>query len=102
MTAAHKKYPAPRRRRWLVQVEFLDGTTIDASSDADAMDRWRRLAAWSDETAVTDPDDWMERVLARARVFYNAGLIGITPKMDPKVILDALDAEGCLIVRRKG
>lgn len=102
MTVASKKYEAPKRRRWETQVEFLDGSVIDATSDDDAIERWKRIASWTDETAISDPADWMERVLARARTFYQAGLIGITSESGSTVILDALNAEGCLIVRRKG
>jgi hypothetical protein len=94
-------YPAPKRRVWTVQIEFLDGTTIDASSDEDALDRWRRLAGWTDPTVDTHPIDWMDRVLARARSFYGAHLNGITGESEATVILDALDAEQCLSLRRK-
>lgn len=94
-------YPAPKRRNWTVQVEFLDGTTIDASDDTDALDRWRRVAAWSDPSAESDPVDWMNRILARARVFYVAHLFGVTGESTPTQILEALDAEKCLSLRRK-
>lgn len=95
-------YPAPKRRVWSVQVEFLDGTVIDAASDDDAIERWRRIASWSDESALTDPVDWMDRVLARARVFYNAELLGITGHAPSSVILNALSDEKCIELRRKG
>ena len=94
-------YPAAKLRRWDVQVEFLDGTVIDATSDEDAIDRWRRIAAWTDPTAETNPRDWMERILGRSREVYGAALTMITPDTPPGSILDALAAEGCLYVRRK-
>jgi hypothetical protein len=94
-------YPAPKRRNWTVQIEFLDGTIIDASDDQDALERWRRIAAWSDPTAETNPRDWMERVIARSRVFYVAHLSGVTPDSSATQILEALDAEKCLSLRRK-
>lgn len=100
--SAVKVYPAAKRRVWDTQIEFLDGTTIDATSDEDAVDRWRRMAAWTDESAITNPADWMERVLARARSFYQAGLIGLDGQSEATDILDALHAEQCLIIRRKG
>lgn len=96
------KTEAPKKRMWNVQVEFLDGTIIDAISDEDAVERWRRLAAWTDTTVETDPEAWMDRVLARARVVYGAqfpsGLNGSAPA---PMILNALDDAECLIVRRK-
>lgn len=94
-------YPAPKRRRWEVQVEFLDGTTIDAMSDQDVIERWARVAAWSDPTAETDTAAWLDRVLERARVFYEAKLVGISGTAPPAVILDALAEENCLTLRRK-
>lgn len=99
--APPKGYPAPKVRSWKVQVEFFDGTTIDATSDEDALDRWRRLATWSDETAETHPVDWMNRVLSRARVFYMAPLPGLTGESPPGDVLDALAAGNCLYLRRK-
>jgi hypothetical protein len=99
---SHTKYPAPKRRRWEVQVEFLDGLIIDAASDDDVVARWRNFPSWSDESAMTDPVDWMNRVLDRARTFYHAGLIGINGNSTPTEILDALSAEECIILRRKG
>lgn len=94
-------YPAPKRRNWIVQIEFLDGTTIDASSDDDAVERWRRLAAWVDPTAESNPLDWTERVLMRARTVYGAELPGITVLSTATELLEALDAESCLSLRRK-
>lgn len=94
-------YPGPKRRVWEVQIEFLDGTTIDATCDEDALERWRRVAAWSDPTVQTDPVDWMERVLARARTFYGASLTGITGRSTSTQILEAMSAENCLSLRRK-
>lgn len=95
------EYPAPKRRNWMVQIEFLDGTVIDASSDDDAMDRWRRLASWTDPTAESDPVDWTERVLMRAKTVYGANLPDITSTSTPTVILDALSDQGVLSLRRK-
>jgi hypothetical protein len=96
------EYPAPKsRRHWKVQVEFHDGTTIDAASDEDALERWRRIAAWSDPTAETDPTDWMTRILARSRVFYVTPLTGITPESTATEILEALANGNCLSLRRK-
>lgn len=94
-------YPAPERRKWDVQVEFFDGTVIDAASDEDALERWRRVAAWTDPTAEVDPIDWQERVIHRARVFHRARLDGITGKTPPAELLDALAEEDCLYLRRK-
>lgn len=96
------KYPASKRRPWDVQIEFMDGTTIDATSDEDAIDRWQRLAAWWDESALDDKSAWMEKVLMRARTAYQVVLPGVTASTPPRQYLDALSAEGCLIVRRKG
>ena len=96
-----KGYPAPKARSWKVQVEFFDGTTIDATSDADAVDRWRRLASWSDPTAETVPEDWMNRVLARARTFYGAELSGLTGASSASEILNAMADQECLFLRRK-
>lgn len=94
-------YPAPKRRVWTVQIEFLDGTTIDASDDVDALDRWRRIAAWSDPTAESNPEEWMEKILARSRIFYSAALFEVTGRSPASQILEALDAEKCLSLRRK-
>lgn len=94
-------YPAPKRRNWVVQIEFLDGTIIDASSDEDAMDRWRRLASWTDPTAESDPVDWTDRILMRARTVYGANLLDITSASTPTEILDALSDQGVLSLRRK-
>lgn len=96
-----KAYTAPKPRNWNTQVEFFDGTVIDATSDEDAIERWRRLAAWTDQTAETHPKDWMARILMRARTVYRANLSGITPDSTDTEILDALDDEGCLYLRRK-
>lgn len=96
-----KKYPAPKPRDWIVQVEFFDGTVIDATSDDDAIERWRRVAAWTDPTAETHALDWMARVLMRARTVYQAALTGITPSSTSTEILDALADENCLYLRRK-
>lgn len=95
-------YSSPKHRSWQVQIEFFDGTTIDATGDKDALERWRRLATWSDPTADTHPVAWMGRVLDRARVFYGAKLTNIRPDDNATIILDALYAEGALILRRKG
>lgn len=84
-----------------MQVEFFDGTVIDATSDEDALSRWRRIATWTDPTAETNPKDWMARVLMRARTIYRAELVGITPDSSDTEILDALADEGCLYLRRK-
>jgi hypothetical protein len=94
-------YPAPKRRNWLVQVEFLDGTILDGMDDDEIMERWRRVASWSDPTAETDPTDWMGRILARARTFYVAHLYGINERSSSTEILEAMDAEKCLSLRRK-
>lgn len=94
-------YPAPKRRTWIVQVEFLDGTIIDASSDEDAMDRWRRLATWTDPTAETNQTGWQQRILERARSVYGASLPQITNLSSPTELLEALDKENCLSLRRK-
>lgn len=94
-------YPVPTRKRWTVQIEFLDGTTIDATSDADAIERWMRLSAWLDPTVWADPEGWLDRALDRARVLYGARLIGITGRTDPRLVLDALAAERVLILRRR-
>lgn len=94
-------YPAPKRRNWIVQIEFLDGTVIDASSDEDAMERWRRLATWTDPTAETDPRGWQQRILERARTVYGATLPLITDLSGPTELLEALDKESCLSLRRK-
>jgi hypothetical protein len=96
-----KAYPVPsKRRRWRTQIEFLDGTVIDAMSDGDAVDRWARLAGWSDPKALDDRAAWMESILTRARVFYGARLIGINAYTPTTLILDALAAEQCLLLRR--
>lgn len=95
------KYPGPKARHWEVQVEFLDGTVIDAMSDEDALERWRRIAAWTDPTSESDPVGWMNRVLDRARVFYQVPLVGITGHAPAAVILDALADGNCLELRRK-
>lgn len=84
-----------------MQVEFFDGTVIDATSDDDAVERWRRIATWSDPTAETNPADWMLRVLMRARTIYGARLEGITPDSSSTDILEALADEECLYLRRK-
>jgi hypothetical protein len=84
-----------------VQVEFFDGTVIDATSDEDALERWRRIAAWSDPTAEVDPTDWQERILHRARVFHQANLEGLTGTTKPTELLDALAEADCLYLRRK-
>lgn len=94
-------YPAPKHRPWQVQIEFLDGVVIDAVSDDDALDRWRRVASWTDPTAEADPNDWLERVLARVRVVYRAPLEGVSSRSTPTEILDAIASTECLIVRRK-
>jgi hypothetical protein len=93
--------PAPELRKWEVQIEFFDGTVIDAASDDDAMDRWRRVAAWTDPTAETSPQDWQERVIHRARVFHGAKLEGLTGESKPADVLNALFEEDCLYLRRK-
>lgn len=94
-------YPVPEKRHWLVQAEFLDGTIIEGMSDEDVIVRWRRLAGWADPTAQSDPEQWLQRVLDRARVFYGAVLIGINEHSAPEHILNALAAEQCLILRRR-
>ena len=95
-------YPVPARRpRWRVQIEFLDGTTIDGMSDDDVLDRWRRLASWSDPLIAKNRDDWLWRVLDRARRDYGAALIGLHPRSDPRLLLDGLAAERCLTLRRR-
>ena len=94
-------YRAPPKPAWQVCVEFHDGTLIYAVDDEDAFMRWRRLAAWTDPTAEHHPADWLQRVLERAQVHYQASLSGITPKTPPGEILDALDAEKCLFLRRR-
>ena len=94
-------YPAPERRKWNTQIEFFDGTVIDAADDDDAIARWRRVATWSDPTAQTDPSDWMARVLDRARVVYAAKLRDVSSDSSPTKILDALSDEGCLYLRRR-
>lgn len=94
-------YPAPKVRNWTVQIEFLDGTIIDAQDDEDALDRWRRVAAWTDDTAEVNPREWMDKILARARTFYVAQLSGVTGQSSATQILEALDAEKCLSLRRK-
>jgi len=96
-----KKYPGPKLRHWTVQIEFFDGTVIDAASDEDALVRWRRLASWSDPTAENMPEDWQERILARARTFYQAALEGLNGRSDPTEVLDALADQNCLYLRRK-
>lgn len=96
-----KVYEAPKRRRWEVQVEFMDGTVIDAASDADAMERWQRIASWWDETALTNKERWLKRVLDHARSHYAVSLPGIDEKSESVAIFDAMNNEGCLIVRRK-
>lgn len=94
-------YPAPKLRNWTVQIEFLDGTIIDAQDDDEALERWRRIAAWTDDGAESDPRGWMDRVLARARTFYVAHLDSVTGQSSATQILEALDAEKCLSLRRK-
>jgi hypothetical protein len=79
-----------------VSVEFLDGTLIQGVTDQDVLDRWRRLAAFTDATAEEDPDAWLVKILDRCRVFYGAALIGIDATTPPAAILDALWAEACL------
>lgn len=96
-----KAYPAGKRRSWNTQVEFLDGHTIDAVSDEDAIERWRRMAAWSDPVATSNPTEWMQRVLTRAREFYQADLRDIDAASSATDILDALSRERCLDLRRK-
>lgn len=95
------EYPAPKHRFWRTQIEFLDGTVVDAADDEDAIARWRRLASWTDPTAEANPVDWMGRVLDRARVVYGCGLVGIQPNMPASRILDALAEEGVILLRRK-
>lgn len=94
-------YPAAEIRKWEVQIEFFDGTVIDAASDADAVERWRRVAAWTDPTAETNPTDWQERVIHRARVFHQAKLKGLSGTSTPTALLDALSDEDCLYLRRR-
>ena len=96
-----RAYPVPEKRWWMVQVEFLDGTIIDGASDFDVIDRWRRLASWTDPNATEFPEQWLNRVFDRARQFYGAALIGIGAKSEPEHILDALAAEDCVILRRR-
>ena len=93
-------YPVGPKMRWSTQIEFLDGTVISGTDDEDAIERWRRLAAWTDFGAE-DRDRWMNLVLDRARVFYGAGLIGISAASSPGQILDSLAAERCILVRRR-
>lgn len=90
----------PKRAPWRVQVEFLDGTIIEGVDDDDVVGRWRRLALWAGDDGLTDAE-WLDRVLDRARVFYGAGLIGVSGSSTPRQIVDALAAEQCLMVRRR-
>jgi len=94
-------YPAPFKKDWSVQVEFLDGTEISGMSDADVVERWRRVAAWTDPTALDDPAGWVVKVLDRARVFYGADLDGLGGLTPPATLLDRLAASGVLILRRR-
>jgi len=89
-------YPAPGKPKWRVAIEMLDGTRITGIDDVDVFDRWRRVASWSDPEAERKPVQWLQKILDRCRVFYGAGLIGITVETDPALILDALFAEGCI------
>lgn len=97
-----RKYESPKRRLWMVQVEFFDGITIDAMSDDDALERWRRVSAWTDETALDPNSDWLDRVLNRARSYWNVELEGLNARSSATEILDALYDAECLILRRKG
>lgn len=89
-------YPVPGKPKWSVAIEMLDGTRIEGVDDTDVLDRWRRLASWTDPDAEALPAEWLQKILDRCRVFYGAGLIGITVTTDPALILDALFAEGCI------
>lgn len=90
-------YPAPSKIRWIVGVQFLDGTFIGGADDSDVVDRWLRLS-WSFEGSRTQ---FKELMVVRCRVIYRAGLIGISGATPDDVFLDALSAEGCLTVIRK-
>jgi hypothetical protein len=65
------------------------------------MERWRRIAAWIDPTAESNPLDWTERILMRARTVYGASLPGITNLSTATELLEALDSEDVLSLRRK-
>ena len=93
-----RAYPVPDRQRWLVCVQHLDGTQMTGTSDADVLDRWRRLHWASPEM---DPGAFKDRIAGHARVIYGAGLIGIGAATDDGAFLDALAAEGVLTVSRK-
>jgi len=94
-------YSTPTRKRWRTQIEFLDGSTVEGTDDADALDRWLRLAAWGDPAVIDDPSGWLDRVLARARAFYGATLSAVHSGTPPTELLDALAAERVVEVRRR-
>jgi hypothetical protein len=90
-------YPVPSRARWSVAVEFLDGTRIEGTSDADVIDRWSRLQ-W---TVDCDAATLKRAVVARARGFMGAVLLGIDDTTPDDQFLDALAAEGVVYLNRK-
>ena len=94
-------YPAPPKPNWNTQIEFWDGNIIYGVDDEDALTRWRRLASWTDPTAIDDPADWQSRVIDRARVAYGATLNGVTPDTAPTPFLDALADGGAIMLRRR-
>lgn len=95
-----RAYPVPdKRAKWRTQVEFLDGTVIDGMSDVDCVERWRRLAAWSDVEAEI-PVRWQNKMLHRARAVYGLDLAELDGLSTPEALLNALGDAGCLILRR--
>jgi len=96
-----RAYPVPDKRpRWRTQVEFLDGTIIDGMSDTDCVERWRRVASWTDTSAEQDPAAWQELMLNRARAVYGAELADLDGLSAPESVLEALADAGCLMLRR--
>lgn len=94
-----RAYPAPDRHRWSVMIEHLDGSQVVGTSDADALDRWRRLHWASPEMSAAE---FKTKIASAARILYGCALIGIGPDTPDDQFLDALAAEGAIEVIRKG
>ena len=92
-------YPAPRKARWSTAIEFLDGNRVEGVDDADALDRWRMLAAWSD-VAATNVVQWQQRIIDRVRVFYGEPIPEVDATTPPTEFLDALFKAGVIRLQR--
>lgn len=95
-----KPYPVPTRLRWETAVEFLDGTRIEAASDADVLERWGRLLGWS-ESRYLAPSEVKERAARFARGFYEASLPDGVEELPDDAFLDVLADSGCIVVIRR-